>query len=189
MKSVAQKLAAQLKFRFLARWIVVGAISLVGFALAHSTVVLGTLTTTPQLAAGEPFTLHIELRDPTGLPIEDARVKAEFTEQEGTAAAITANFKEVAPGNYETTVTLPAAGNWQLLLRDQTFEYEEATATVALQVGADMAQPITFEFPKTTPPRGFSIWLIALIVAPILFAAVLTVRVLTGKAKTVPSEA
>jgi hypothetical protein len=155
---------------------------------AHGTIVYGTFTVTPQPPeTGQPLVIHITMRDPSDVPIEDARVKVEATHQGDNAAAIHANFKEVSPGTYETTLTLPKDGIWQILLRDQTFEYEETTALVSLELGK-ISDATNFEFPKTTVTQGFNIWLIAAIVAPILFAALLTVRVLTSK-KAVPSEA
>jgi hypothetical protein len=168
---------------------------LFGFALslqsvfAHGTIVYGTFTVTPQPPLeGQPFTIHIMMRDPSDVPIEDARVKVEARRDGDTAAAITANFKEVKPGDYETTLTLPKEGTWQIVLRDQTFEYEETSATIALELGKTVSEAVSFEFPKTTEPGGFNIWLIAAIVAPILFAALVTVKVLSGN-KALPSEA
>jgi hypothetical protein len=58
---------------------------------------------------------------------------------------------------------------------------------VSLELGK-VSEVINFEFPKSTVTPGFNIWLIAAIVAPILFAALLTVRVLSSK-KAVASEA
>jgi YtkA-like len=157
---------------------------------AHSTVVYGTFMVTPQPPLeGQPFNIHITMRDPSDVPIEDAKVVVEARRDGDMGAAITANFKEVSPGDYETSLTLPVRGDWQIILRDQTFEYEETTATINLELGKTVSEAVNFEFPKTTAPRGFNLWLIAAIVAPILFGAVVTVRVLMGGKKAVPSEA
>jgi hypothetical protein len=156
--------------------------------VAHGTVVYGTFTVTPQPPVeGQPFTIHITMRDPSDVPIEDAKVVVEARGGGDTAAAMTANFKEVSPGDYETSLTLPVTGTWNILLRDQTFEYEETTATIVLELGKTLSQAVSFEFPKTAPPFSFNIWLIAAIVAPILFGALVTMRVLTSK-RAVPSE-
>jgi hypothetical protein len=164
-------------------------LSLLSSVFAHGTIVYGTFTVTPQPpVAGQPFTIHITMRDPNDVPIEDARVKIEARRDGDTVAAITANFKEVAPGDYETTLILPKEGNWQIVLRDQTFEYEETSATLFLELGKTVSEAVNFEFPKTVESSGFNIWLIAAIVAPILFAALITVKVMSGK-KAVPSEA
>jgi nitrogen fixation protein FixH len=164
-------------------------ILLLSSVLAHNTVVYGTLSVTPQQPIpGKPFVLRISLRDPNQIPVEDARVKAEATHPDDIKGITTANFKEVAPGDYETTLTLPREGTWQLRLRDQTYEYEETGAVISLELGTTENQLANFEFPKTTPPRAFNVWLMVAIVAPILFGAVVTVRVLTTKI-AVPSEA
>lgn len=164
-------------------------LSLLSLVFAHSTVVFGTFTVTPQPPLeGQPFTIHITMRDPSDVPIEDAKVVVEARRDGDTAAAITANFKEVSRGDYETTLTLPVRGNWNLFLRDQTFEYEETTATIPLELGKTVTESVNFEFPKTTRPQGFNLWLIGSILAPILLGAIVTVRVLSSK-KPVPSEA
>lgn len=163
-------------------------VSWLSIVFAHGTIVYGTFTVTPQPPEmGQPLVVYITMRDPSDVPIEDARVKVEATRQGDSTAAITANFKEVTPGDYQTTLTLPKDGTWQILLHDQTFEYEETTAMVSLELGK-VSEAVTFEFPKTTRPQGFNIWLMVVIFAPILAGVIVTVRVLSSNQR-VASEA
>jgi hypothetical protein len=154
-------------------------------ALAHATLVFGTVTTEPSPPpAGEPFTLRLEMRDPVDAPVEDAIVFVEARPEGGADDARVASdrFAEVDPGVYRTDIELPEPGPWTLLFRDQTFRQEEAQATVTLRVGADVAaEPVSFIFPPTaTGPTSLTTWLVWLIGLPLVAGAVVTVIVLRG---------
>ena len=156
--------------------------SLIGLALAHATLVLGTVESSPALpAAGEPFTLSLGLEDVTELPVEDAFVLAEFRPQEGegdSAEPITAEFEEAGTGTYIATATLPEPGPYTLRLRDQTFRQEEAVAELTFHVGEGEANELSFVFPPTeTGSQNPWLWILALGL-PILAAAVVTAVVL-----------
>ena len=158
-------------------------------ALAHATLVLGTLQSVPGVPQpDEPISLVLELADPTGVPVEDAWVLAEFRPEgapEGEPLGV--RFEESAPGRYGAEITLPAAGDWQLLLRDQTFRQEEARATLSFPVGtAAVGDALSFVFPPTaTGPRGLATWLVWVIVLPIVAGIVVTVVVLRGSREEV----
>lgn len=178
--------------------IVVLALTLPGTALAHATLVFGTVTTQPSPPpAGEPFTIQLEMSDPAGTPVEDAIVFVEAAPQEegvpepdtedGPAElrdpVVTSDrFEEVEPGLYQTEVALPEDGAWVLLFRDQTFRQEEARASITMRVGEGaQGAPLSFIFPPTaTGPRSLTTWLVWLIGLPVVAGAVVTVMVLRG---------
>lgn len=150
-----------------------------GGALAHVTLVLGTVATAPTPPqAGAPFTLTIRLLDLTQVPVEDARVLAEFR-RPGRAEPVTARFEESStPGVYETTLTLPRAGDYTLLLRDQTYRREEAQATLGFPVGRAPAEPLTFVLPATATGAGVWTWIGFLVGLPLLAGGTVTALVL-----------
>lgn len=152
--------------------------------LAHPTVVLGTLTSDPQTPqAGEAFTLTLELEDPTQLPIEDAYVIAEFRPEARTTGepVAVAEFSETSAGQYITTTSLPQAGTYQLLLRDQTYRQEETNARITFSVGTD-TNPEVYDFlfpPTAAGSQGVFTWLVWLIGVPVLAALAVTILVLS----------
>lgn len=159
-----------------------------GVALAHATIVFVELEPDPNPApVGEPFELGLTMVDPTQLPVEDAVVRIELTPAEG-GEVTRAEFSEVAPGRYRTTVALPEAGDYRALLRDQTFRQEEARQTVTLTVGGDAPiEPVEFVFPPTaTGERNIVLWLAWLVGVPLVVGMVVTVLVLVrgGDAET-----
>ena len=174
------------------------ALSLGGSALAHATLVFGTVTTQPSPPpAGEPFTIRLEMSDPAGTPVEDAIVLVEAAPQEegvpGTdtedgpaelskPVVTSERFEEVEPGAYETEVVLPEDGAWVLVFRDQTFRQEEARASITMRVGEGVqGEPLSFIFPPTaTGPQSLTTWLVWLIGLPLVAGAVVTVLVLRG---------
>ena len=153
-------------------------------AAAHATIVLGHFEVLPaRPAAGAPLTLRLGLEDPTQVPIQDAVVFAELRPTHNpNAAPIRAEFNETAtPGTYEATTTLPRAGAYRVLLRDQTYRQEEATATLAAPLrvgGANAAQDFNFP-PTATGAAGWRSWLLWLIGLPLVAALLVTVLVLT----------
>lgn len=156
---------------------------LLGWASAHATLVLGTISTEPNPpGAGEVFTLTIAMTDPTLVPIEDALVIAEFTPPE-PGKTVSVRLRETdGAGVYSGPITLDRDGTYTLLLRDRTFRQEDATATLLIDIGSsEPLVPITFVFPPTaTGSRNLSSWLIWLIGLPIAAAVVVTLLVLTG---------
>lgn len=151
--------------------------------LAHATLVLGAFQSDPVVPqAGEPFTLMLALEDPTEVPVEDAWVLAEFRPEGASEGSepISVRFEETVPGRYETEVTLPNDGDWQLLLRDQTFRQEEARAELAFPVGREVdSESLFFVFPPTaTGSQGLATWLIWVIILPIAAGIIVTVVVL-----------
>ena len=151
---------------------------------AHATLVLGTLSTLPtEPRAGEPFTLQLTMTDPTGFPIEDAYVLAEFDQAADQAGEepLSVTFEEVSAGTYATDVTLPEAGDYTLLLRDQTFRQEEAQASKEVVLGdGSLFQDgdTSIVFPPTQTTSSLQTWLIWLIALPVLAGVVVTVLVL-----------
>ena len=160
-----------------------------GGALAHATLVLGTVATNPMPQADTPFTLAVRLLDLTQVPVEDARVLAEFR-RPGQDRPVVTRFQESnTPGVYKTTLALPQTGDYTLLLRDQTYRREEAQATLTFPVGRAPAEPLTFVFPPTAPGSGVWTWIGFLIGLPLLAAGIVTALVLLrGKGKTATPE-
>lgn len=159
--------------------------SCLAVALAHATIVFGTVTTDPApVRADAPTGVVLEMRDPVDAPVEDAIVFVEARPPGGDPLIESDRFTEVEPGVYRTELTFPARGEWTLRFRDQTFRQEEAQATVTLNVGADGdTASRSFIFPPTaTGPQSLTTWLVWLIGLPLVAAAVVTVMVLRGGA-------
>lgn len=178
-------------------------------ALAHATLVFGTLITEPNPPeAGEGFRLLLQMMDPVRTPIENAVVYAEFgppdamaehadadeathalLHEGGTDAA--AGFERFVftetglGGNYETFVTLPADGEYLLMMRDQTYPKEDAVALVEFEVGGGIPlEEKLFVFPPTDIGTAtLSTWLIWLIALPLVAGGIVTVLVLAGGRK------
>ena len=152
-------------------------------ALAHATIVFGTLQSEPAVPQpGEPVNLTLQLQDPTEVPVEDAWVLAEFRPEGAPEESepVSVRFEEAAPGRYEAEVALPKTGTWQLLLRDQTFRQEEAQAELDFPVGTEGGGDVlSFIFPPTaTGQQGVATWLVWLVALPVVAGVVVTVLVL-----------
>lgn len=148
-------------------------------AYSHATIVLGKLSSDPETPkAGESFRLHLEMVDPSQLAIEDAVVFADFQKQ-GQTEIIRADFSETSPGIYSSSASLPQAGMYSLIMRDQTFRQEEARATLTFFVGEGANDiPIAFVFPPTaTGNSNLLTWLIWLIAVPVIAGIAVTVMV------------
>jgi hypothetical protein len=157
---------------------------------AHAFFVTGEITTTPTPApVGEEFVLQINMTDPSGAPVEDATVAAEFT-KDGDMQRFEF-FDSGVPGLYSATVTLPSEGTYSVLLRDTTYQQEEAKATIEFTLGESQPDSIAFIFPPTqTGNNNLSTWLIWVIGIPVLAGIVVTVLVLLNtKDKTAEQEA
>jgi hypothetical protein len=174
-----------------------------GAALAHATLVFGEATVTPDPpVAGAPFELALTLEDPSLTPVEDAIVLVEVRPfGQGAAVDRTAANGEPTPplaaeqlteGDdvvYRTRLVLPAEGSYQVLVRDQTFAWEEATATVVLDLSGEAVGRLPFILPPTqVGPRSLWTWLLWLIGLPLIAGAVVTVLVLTSAKKPADAE-
>lgn len=167
---------------------------LLGHATAHATLVFGELVFAPDpIVPGSPVAVTVTLEDPTLTPVEDAIVTVEFRPLEADAAALPADAEqappplrdvrlvETAPAVYTADVELPAAGSYQVRVRDQTFQWEEATASVVLVVDDRPLGVLPFVLPPTqVGPRGLTTWLLWLIGVPLVAGAVVTVLVLSS---------
>ncbi len=156
---------------------------------AHAFFVTGEITTTPTPApVSEEFILQIEMTDPSGAPVEDAVVAAEFS-KDGERHRFEF-FPSGVPGLYSAKVTLPSEGTYSVLLRDTTYQQEEAKATIEFTLGPDQPQSVAFIFPPTqTSNKNLSTWLIWVIGIPVLAGIVVTVLVLLNtKDKTSEGE-
>ena len=156
-----------------------------GTAAAHATLVLGQLEVIPaRPTAAAPFSLELTLTGPTQVPVQDAVVVAELRpEAQPDADPIRADFSETDAGVYQAETDLPRAGAYEVVLRDQTYRQEEATARLEtpLHVGAPN-ETQGFVFPPTaTGASGWRTWLLWLIGLPVVAALLVTVLVLTGK--------
>ncbi len=163
------------------------AITFLSLIHAHAFIVTGSLVTIPNPAkVNEPFTLQLDLHDPNLVPVEDAVIIVEFS-QEGQTQPFSFNFTQDEPGLYSTEVTLPNEGNYTLLLRDQTYQQEEARATLQFTLGSP--DPISFIFPPTrTSSNSLQTWLIWVIAVPIIAGVIVTTLVLLNTKKKEPVE-
>lgn len=182
------------------------AAALLGHATAHATLVFGELAFAPDpIVPGNPFAISMTLEDPTLTPVEDAIVSLEFRPMDPGATPVPADVElpaplrdvrliETAPAVYTAEVDLPAPGSYLVRVRDRTFQWEEATASVVLVVDERALGVLPFVLPPTqVGPRGLTTWLLWLIGVPLVAGAVVTVLVLTsnrgdGRA-TAPSDA
>lgn len=177
------------------------AFAAVGAANAHATLVLGEVTLAPDPPLpGAPFVLRVTLHDPSMAPVEDAVVRVELREHRAETAELPLAsteapelpapkaelaLVETAPARYEGEFLLEGSGEYHLLIRDQTFEWEEANASVVLEVGGAPIGAVPFILPPTAiGPRSLWTWLIWLVGLPIVAGLVVTVLVLTsGRAR------
>jgi hypothetical protein len=157
-------------------------LSLITLVSAHAFIVTGSLITIPSPAqVNQPFMLQLDMHDPNLVPVEDAVVLAEFS-QEGQAQPLQFAFTQIEPGLYNADVTLPNEGTYTLLLRDQTYQQEEARATLQFTLGS--TDTISFIFPPTrTSSNNLQTWLIWVIGLPVLAGIIVTVLVLMNTKK------
>ena len=147
------------------------------FASAHATLVLGNVTIDPNPPVlNEKVRLTVIMTDPILVPIEDAILKAELTSSVSNDTIAIELFENEVPGIYLGALTFTSPGVYSLLLRDQTFRQEEASATLELTIGTgEPIEPITFVFPPTaTSSRTISTWLIWLVGIPTIVALIVT---------------
>ncbi len=67
--------------------------------------------------AGEPAVFRVVARTRTGEPLAGATVSGQFLRPSGSALDVAFALTEQQPGVYEATLTLPAAGTWNLVLQ------------------------------------------------------------------------
>lgn len=174
------------------------ALACIGAAQAHAFLVLGELTVSPDPPVpGAPLLIAIEMNDPSLAPVEDAVVFLEFRRQAMVSADVPASsteapdlpppdarvdLVETLPGRYEGTLTAPDGGTHHVLVRDQTFQWEEANASVMIDVDGSALGTIPFILPPTAiGPRSLWVWLLWLIGVPLLAGAVVTALVLGSR--------
>lgn len=166
--------------------------ALLGHATAHATLVFGELAFAPDpIVPGTSFAVSMTLEDPTLTPVEDAIVSLEFRPLDASSAPLPADAEppplrdvrliETAPAVYTGEVDLPSPGSYQVRVRDRTFQWEEATASVVVVVDDRPLGVLPFVLPPTqVGPRGLTTWLLWLIGVPLVAGAVVTVLVLTS---------
>lgn len=179
--------------RWLRRLAALTAAAAVASAAAHATLVFGVIRVEPDPPPpGVPFLLGITLEDPSLAPVEDAVVFVELRPMpEGdlpppaTAAPDLPpplrliRLVEREPATYHGEVDVPTAGRYHLLVRDQTFAWEEANASVVLAVGAAPVGELPFILPPTqVAPRSLWTWILWLVGLPVAAGLVVTVLVL-----------
>jgi hypothetical protein len=154
------------------------------FALAHPTIVLGTLESEPaDPQPGDDVIFTVRMAFPTGVPVEQALVFVELYPEGAVDEAeplAREPFSETAPGTYQATLRAPEEGSWTLKLRDQTYPWEDTTARLSYTVGGDgNPEVMEFLFPPTAPgPRGLWTWLFWLVALPLAAGLVVTLLVL-----------
>lgn len=174
------------------------AASAFGVAAAHATLVLGEISVSPDPPVPEaPVRLVMSLVDPSLAPVEDAVVFVEVREHDQHTQSVpdaatlapelpeakrSYALEEVEPGRYQAELVLGSATTYHLLVRDQTFEWEEANASVLLEVGGEAVGTLPFILPPTAiGPRSLWTWLLWLVGLPVVAGLVVTVLVLTSK--------
>jgi len=173
-------------------------------ASGHATLVLGEVRVSPDPPRpGSPFRVTVTLADPALAPVEDAVVRLELRAQAATAAPgapsgaatpppdAVVPLVETAPARYEAEIVLARADTYHVLVRDTTFEWEEATASLMLEVGGAPVGTIPFILPPTAiGPRSLWTWLLWLVGLPVVAGLVVTILVLTsGRPRTAPPAA
>jgi hypothetical protein len=158
-----------------------------GVALAHATLVFGELTLSPDPPTPEGVTTwRITLEDPSLTGVEDAIVFLELRTLAGSAEdtgteIFRERLSESAPARYELTTATPPLGTYQVFIRDQTYPWEEATASLLLDVGAEALGALPFILPPTqVAPRSLATWLAWLIGLPLAAGGLVTLLVLRG---------
>ena len=167
-------------------WLLILLVLSLSTASAHATIVFGELATEPVApAAGEAFTVTLEMLFPSDVPVEDAFVLADLRRGERTLAE--ARFGEDEPGTYTVRLELPEPGEYTLVLRDQTYRQEEAVASVPIALDgtplfSETNRSIIFP-PTETGSNSLTTWLIWLLVLPVAVGVIVTVVVLRSPAK------
>lgn len=157
-----------------------------GTALAHATLVLGTAAFSALPPESGPGTeLVMQLHDPSLVEVEDAIVFVELTRLDTNQPPIgTDRLAEPEPGVYATTLPELGAGEYQLRVVDRTFRQEEAIAEVTLALDEAGAGTVAFVLPPTaTSQQDLLSWLAWVVGLPLLAGVIVTVLVLRSGAK------
>jgi len=171
---------------------------LLGAASAHAFLVLGEFMLEPDPPSpGAPLTVAITMADPSLAPVEDAVVfievrriadvpddipAASTEEPDLPPPDVRVDLIERSPGRYEGELVAPSAGSYHVLIRDQTFQWEEANASVMLEVGGQAVGIVPFILPPTAVgPRSLWIWLLWLVGVPLVVGVVVTALVLGNR--------
>jgi hypothetical protein len=171
---------------------------LAGAVHAHATLVFGVVRVAPDPPApGEAFTLTLTLEDPSLTPVEDAIVFVELRPMPAVDAPLpdasteapdlppplrSERLIEVAPAVYQTEISLPDGASYHLLVRDQTFQWEEANASVVLPLLGRPVGDLPFILPPTqVAPRSLWTWIVWLVGLPLLAGVVVTLLVLRSQ--------
>ncbi len=171
---------------------------LVGTAHAHATLVFGTVRIEPDPPPpGTAFSLTLTLEDPALAPVEDAVVFVEARPMPSADAALPSpsteapalppplraeRLIEVAPAVYRAEFELPAGDAYHLLVRDQTYQWEEANASVVLPLLGSPVGELPFILPPTqVAPRSLWTWIVWLVGLPLLAGIVVTLLVLRSR--------
>jgi len=177
-----------------------------GVGHAHAFLVLGELRLEPDPPRpGEALSVTVTMADPSLAPVEDAVVFLELRRQRlvGDDVAVSAtetpdlpppdsrvDLTETEPGVYRGQLTAPAAGVHHVLVRDQTFQWEEANASVMIELDGRALGTLPFILPPTAiGPRSLWVWLLWLIGVPLLAGLVVTALVLGSRSPANESEA
>lgn len=170
-----------------------------GYAAAHATLVIGTLSFSPDPAAGATeLVATLVLEDPGLVEVEDAVVFLEFRRLDESQPArevnnqpdtepvfVTERLPEPTAGTYVISVPTPDPGTYVITVRDRTYRQEEAVANLVVTFADDSATlEHTFVLPPTaTGPTSLGRWLVWLIGVPLLAGVLVTVLVLRGGRK------
>ena len=171
---------------------------LVGTAYAHATLVFGTVRIEPDPPPpGTSFTLTLTLEDPALAPVEDAVVFVEARPMPAADAPLPSpsteapalppplraeRLVEVAPAVYRAEFELPAGDAYHLLVRDQTYQWEEANASVVLPLLGSPVGELPFILPPTqVAPRSLWTWIVWLVGLPLVAGIVVTLLVLRSR--------
>lgn len=165
-------------------------------ASAHATLVIGTLSFSPDPAAGAgELQATLVLEDPGLVEVEDAVVVLELRPIDDAADAPAINHQpdsdpvyvsdrlsETEPGTYQVAIPTPAPGTYVLSVRDRTYRQEEAVANLVVTFS-----PLTavgehpFVLPPTASgPASLGTWLVWLLGVPLLAGVLVTFLVLRG---------
>lgn len=171
---------------------------LAGAAMAHATLVFGSMRVEPDPPPpGTAFTLTLTLEDPSLAPVEDAVVFVEVRPMPWAGAAPPSpatepvelppplraeRLVETEPAVYRAEFVLPANDTYHLLVRDQTFQWEEANASVVLPLLGAPVGELPFILPPTqVAPRSLWTWILWLVGLPLLAGVVVTLLVLRSR--------
>lgn len=177
--------------------VLVLALFLASSAAGHATLVFGIVRVAPDPPEpGRPIALTLTLEDPSLAPVEDAVVFVELRPMPAEGAPLPPPSTEApelppplqdlrlvegAPASYHGEVTLPAAGLYHLLVRDHTFPWEEANASVVLPLTGSVVGDLPFILPPTqVAPRDLWTWIVWLVGLPLAAGALVTLLVLRG---------